>query len=73
MLGKIEGRRSQRMRWLCITDAINVNFGKLQETVRDRESWHVAVQAECQGHKESDMTGLMNNNSIPTISSCYVT
>ena len=43
MLGKIEGRRSwcQRMRWLdSITDAMNMNLGKLQEMVRDREAWH---------------------------------
>ena len=42
MLGKIEGRRSrghQRMRWLDgITDAIEVNLGKLWEMVKDREA-----------------------------------
>ena len=42
MLGKIEGRRRrgcQRMRWLDgITDAIDMNFGRLQEMVRDREA-----------------------------------
>ena len=42
MLKKIEGRRRrglQRMRWLDgITDAMNVNMGKLQELVRDREA-----------------------------------
>ena len=47
MLGKIEGRRRrghQRMRWLDgVTDAMNMNLGKLQETVRDREAWHAAV------------------------------
>ena len=46
MLGKIEGRRRrghQRMRWLDgITDAMNMNMGKLQEMVRDREAWHAA-------------------------------
>ena len=46
MLGKIEGRRRehQRMTWLDgITDAVNMNLGKLQEMVRDREAWHAAV------------------------------
>ena len=42
MLGKIEGRRRrghQRMRWLdSITDAVNMNLGKLLEMVRDREA-----------------------------------
>ena len=42
MLGKIEGRRrrqSQRMRWLdSITNAMNMNLGKLWEMVRVREA-----------------------------------
>ena len=42
MLGKIEGRRRrapQRMRWLDgIIDLTDMNLGRLQEMVRDREA-----------------------------------
>ena len=46
MLGKIEGRRRghQRMRWMDgITSAMDMNLGKFQEMVRDREAWRAAV------------------------------
>ena len=47
MLGKIEGGRRrgrQRMRWLDgITDSVNMNLSKLQETVKNREAWRAAV------------------------------
>ena len=46
MMGKIEGRRRghQRMRWLDgITDAVNMNLGKLWEMVRDRKAQRAAV------------------------------
>ena len=44
MLRRIEDRRGcQRMRWLDgISDAMNVNLGKLWEMVRDRETWPAA-------------------------------
>ena len=47
VLGKIEGKRrrkQQKMRWLdIITDTIDTNLSKLQETVEDREAWRAAV------------------------------
>ena len=59
ILGKIEGRRRrgcQRLRWLNgITNAKDMNLGKLL--------------ARCSpwGHKESDMTGKLNNNNLKNI------
>ena len=47
MLGKIEGRRrrgQQRMRQLDgMTDSMYMSSSKLQELVKDRESWRAAV------------------------------
>ena len=63
MLGKIEGRRKKghrRMRWLdSITDAMDMNLGKLPEMVRDGETWHAVAD----GVTELDITEQLNNTS----------
>ena len=47
MLGKIEGRRrrgQQSVRWLDgITDSMDLSLSKLQETVKERETWGTIV------------------------------
>ena len=45
-----------------ITDSMNMNLSKLPEMVRDREAWRDVVHGVT-GHKESDMTGQLNNNN----------
>ena len=47
LLGKIEGKKrrgQQKIRWLDgITDSMDMNLSKLQETVKDRGTWRAAV------------------------------
>ena len=61
MLRMIEDsrREHQRMRRLDgITDATNMNFGKLRKIVRDREAWHAAVHGVA---KSRTWLGQLNN------------
>ena len=64
MLGKIEGRRrrgQQRIRWLdSITNSMDMNLRKLQETVKDREAWCAAVH----GAAKSQTSWLTNNKTL---------
>ena len=47
LLGKVKGRRNrgwQRMRWFdSITNPMDINFGKRQGMVRNREAWCAIV------------------------------
>ena len=47
-----------------IINSLDMSLSKLQERVKDREVWHVAIH----GAAESDMTERLNNNKENIVS-----
>ena len=67
MLGKIKGRKRRGCKRIRrpdrITDAMNMNLGKVQEMVRGRVGWHVAVYGVAKSQTgQLSLTDAMNMN-----------
>ena len=71
MLGKIEGGRRrgrQRMRWLDdITDTMDMSLNKLQEIVKNREAWHIAVHGVTKSQMQLNNNKRFINDNLPKI------
>ena len=76
MLGKTEGRRRgrQRMKWLDgIMSSVDMSVSKLQEVVKDRESWCAAAHGVAKSQTQlSDWTEPNRSIRFPTTTSLQV-
>ena len=70
MLGKLEGRKKrgqQRKRWLdSLTNSMDMRLIKLQEILKDRETWHAVVQAGVAKNRTYRQDDNKIKMSIPT-------
>ena len=48
---------------------MDMNLGKLRETVKDREAWHATVHGVA---KELDTTRGLNNSNIPISATIFM-
>ena len=69
MLGRLRvGREGDRMRWLDgIIDSVNMSLSKLQETVKDRKTWHADLHGVAKS-RTGLSTKLQKNVSVTCVS-----